>query len=181
MRKKLLLLLSVVVMTISISFVVYANDYETDKVPITNSTTKTSTTEYTPDKTTTTPSEISSTTKKRPSTVCDHIEGDILKENEVAPSCAQSGSYDLVTYCLICNEPISRETKTVAPLGHIYVFDSFENGVASIHCQREDCSKTKTILFAEHYNVNVNEESILLDANNDSFINAKDFAILDKK
>ena len=61
-------------------------------------------------------------------TVCGHTEGEFaphtpaaeVKENEVAPKCEQTGSYDIVVYCSVegCGHEISRETKTVDATGH---------------------------------------------------------------
>lgn len=66
MKRKLLLLVSVVVLTSCLTVMVYANDYETDKIPVSNSTTKTTTYRYEPGETTTTPKEDNTTTKRRP-------------------------------------------------------------------------------------------------------------------
>ena len=43
-----------------------------------------------------------------------------VRENEVAAQCETTGSYDLVTYCSVCGEELSRETKTIPALGHSY-------------------------------------------------------------
>ena len=43
---------------------------------------------------------------------------DLVKENEVAPTCTVAGSYDSVAYCSVCNAEISRETVAVEALGH---------------------------------------------------------------
>ena len=40
------------------------------------------------------------------------------EENKVAATCTKEGSYDLVTYCSVCNKVLSTEKKTVAALGH---------------------------------------------------------------
>ena len=50
----------------------------------------------------------------------DHIPGQAVKENEVAPTCTEQGSYDEVVYCTFCGEEISREKKNVNALGHDY-------------------------------------------------------------
>ena len=41
-----------------------------------------------------------------------------MKENEVAPTCIEKGSYDEVVYCSVCKAELSREKKTVDALGH---------------------------------------------------------------
>ena len=47
-----------------------------------------------------------------------HTAGTPVKENEVAATCTESGSYDLATYCTTCEEEMSRVPMTVDPLGH---------------------------------------------------------------
>ena len=48
----------------------------------------------------------------------EHIPGDPVIENEVAPTCENKGSYDSVVYCSQCHDTISRETKEEDALGH---------------------------------------------------------------
>ena len=49
-----------------------------------------------------------------------HILAEAVKENEKAATCEADGSYDSVVYCSDCGAEISRETKTVAALGHAF-------------------------------------------------------------
>ena len=49
-----------------------------------------------------------------------HTPGDPVTENNVAPTCTQSGSYDSVVYCTGCGEELSRETVITEPRGHKY-------------------------------------------------------------
>ena len=67
-----------------------------------------------------------------------HTEAEAVRENEVAPTCTENGSYDLVVYCSVCNAEISRETITVDALGHDFV-----NG----ECSR--CEETLTSKFED--------------------------------
>jgi len=53
-----------------------------------------------------------------------HTAGSVVVENEVAADCVNAGSYDNVTYCTVCNAETSRETVTVAALGHTEVIDA---------------------------------------------------------
>ena len=55
-----------------------------------------------------------------------HVPGEAVRENEVAPTCTEDGSYDSVVYCADCGEELSRETVTVPATGH-----SYENGVCT--------------------------------------------------
>ena len=51
--------------------------------------------------------------------VCEHVAGDPVEENRVEPAdCVTDGSYDLVTYCTICGEELSREAQVIAAPGH---------------------------------------------------------------
>ena len=47
-----------------------------------------------------------------------HIPNSAVRENEVATTCASSGSFDEVVYCAECSEEISRTTKTIEKLLH---------------------------------------------------------------
>lgn len=51
---------------------------------------------------------------------CFHSFGDPVVENNVAPTCTEEGGYDLVAYCSICHEEISRTHEVAEPLGHDY-------------------------------------------------------------
>ena len=42
----------------------------------------------------------------------------IREENRIEPDCTNSGSYDKVTYCTVCNEELGRETINLPALGH---------------------------------------------------------------
>ena len=48
----------------------------------------------------------------------EHTPGEAVKENFVDPDCTNAGSYDLVVYCTVCGEELSRKTVTVNALGH---------------------------------------------------------------
>ncbi len=52
-----------------------------------------------------------------------------VKENEILPTCTQSGKYDSVVYCSVCAEELSRETVSVSPVGHS---DKNNDGVCDI-------------------------------------------------
>ena len=47
-----------------------------------------------------------------------HTEREAVEENRIESDCTNEGSYDLVVYCSVCNEELSRETCTIEPLGH---------------------------------------------------------------
>ena len=47
-----------------------------------------------------------------------HTAAEPVRENEVAATCTESGSYDSVVYCDVCNAELSRRTVTIAALWH---------------------------------------------------------------
>ena len=47
-----------------------------------------------------------------------HTAGDAVQENMVGPSCTTDGQYDVVEYCTICGEEMSRDTQYIPALGH---------------------------------------------------------------
>ncbi len=54
-----------------------------------------------------------------------HTPADAVEENFVASTCTENGSKDVVVYCSVCNEEISRETVTIDATGHA---DNDSNG-----------------------------------------------------
>lgn len=71
-----------------------------------------------------------------------HTAGKPVQENKKAATCKKDGSYEEVVYCTVCQEEMSRETKTI-PAGHQwnteYKVDKAatctEEGSESIHCK----------------------------------------------
>ncbi len=51
----------------------------------------------------------------------EHIPGTAVTENNVAPTCTESGGYDTVIYCTECEEELSRVHTDISALGHDYV------------------------------------------------------------
>ncbi len=49
-----------------------------------------------------------------------HTPAQPVHENEVAASCTEGGSYEEVVYCVVCKDELTRDTKSVKPLGHDY-------------------------------------------------------------
>ncbi|MGI5874706.1 MAG: leucine-rich repeat protein [Bacillota bacterium] len=49
-----------------------------------------------------------------------HKAGNAVIENEIAATCEEQGRYDEVVYCSVCGAELSRETKTVAAIGHLW-------------------------------------------------------------
>ena len=75
-----------------------------------------------------TPGPAATCTTAQTCTVCGavitpaagHTPGEAVRENEVAATCSEAGSYEEVVYCTVCEEEISRETKEIAALGHVW-------------------------------------------------------------
>lgn len=68
-----------------------------------------------------------------------HTGGDAVRENEVAASCARTGSYDAVVYCTACGAEMSRAKMTVEKTGHHYgawQMDAYRHWHA---CTAADC------------------------------------------
>ena len=47
-----------------------------------------------------------------------HTEGSVVVENNIAPDCTNTGSYDNVVYCTTCGNELSRKTNVIIKLGH---------------------------------------------------------------
>ena len=47
-----------------------------------------------------------------------HTYGEALLENKVESTCTSKGSYDMVIYCSVCDEEISRKTYVTSEIGH---------------------------------------------------------------
>ena len=48
----------------------------------------------------------------------EHSPAEAVRENEIVPDCTADGSYDLVVYCALCGDEISRENKVSDKLSH---------------------------------------------------------------
>ena len=81
-----------------------------------------------------------------------HTPGEAKKENEVAATCSQEGSYDLVVRCTECDSVISSEHKTTEKLSHVYgewevtkAATCLEKGEEKRTCENCDAFETKAI------------------------------------
>ncbi len=125
-----------------------------------------------------------------PKLVHIHTPGEAVRENEVPASCTVDGSYDEVVYCTVCQEEISRETKTIKAEGHKLNFvaevpaTATKDGVKA-HYTCENCEK----LFADADGaVEVTAESLVIpaefirgDVNKDGKFDALDVTVLQRK
>ena len=62
---------------------------------------------------------------------CSHVPGEAVYENFVDPDCTTDGSHDVVIYCSVCGEELSRETVTDPAAGHTEEEPAIENTVAA--------------------------------------------------
>lgn len=72
-----------------------------------------------------------------------HTPGDVKTENVIAAACLDNGSYDEVVYCAVCNEELSRETKTQSALGHNLIHHDAKAPTCSSvgHIAYDTCSR----------------------------------------
>lgn len=100
----------------------------------------------------------------------------------IAPKCEEKG-YTLYK-CAKCNE--SYTENYIDALGHNYKFVSADNSKLTYKCSDCDSTVTKTKselpIFIDYVNTKVarGNENMYLDLNNDGYINAKDYALLNK-
>ena len=86
-----------------------------------------------------------------------HAEGEAVVENNVEPTCTEEGSHDVVIYCTVCGEELSREAKTVAALGHAWGEWTVtaeptctEKGEETRACSRCDATETRDVEALGH-------------------------------
>lgn len=100
----------------------------------------------------------------------------------IAPKCEEKG-YTLYK-CAKCNE--SYTENYIDALGHNYKFVSSDNSELTYKCSDCDSTVTKTKselpIFIDYVNTKVvrGNDNMYLDLNNDGYINAKDYALLNK-
>ncbi len=69
-----------------------------------------------------------------------HTPANAVEENYVAPTCTENGSKDVVVYCSVCDEEISRETVTLEATGHDAGVDGNCN-ICNEHLCEHSCHK----------------------------------------
>lgn len=92
-----------------------------------------------------------------------HIAAEPVIENNVDPTCEESGSYDTVIYCSVCDIQLSRKTTIVNPIGHDYVLadtvDSTctETGYYEYVCQNDASHNYRVTIPAKGHTWEVTE------------------------
>ena len=89
-----------------------------------------------------------------------HTDGEIVVENNVDPTCTESGSYDNVVYCTVCSEEVSRETVTVAALGHTAGETVVENKVDAT-CSAE--GSYENVVYCTVCNEELSRETVSIE------------------
>lgn len=74
-----------------------------------------------------------------------------VRENELAATCTEDGSYDEVIFCTVCKTELSRTTKKLEALGHNwseaqYVWASDYSSITATHVCSNDASHTESEL-----------------------------------
>ena len=108
-------------------------------------------------------------------TVCGETQGEALghkevtrNENVINETCNTDGSYDLVTYCIVCGEVFSTEAITVPATGEHNFEEEVENvastcstlGHITMKCA---CGETETT-YSDEYNEDNHETEVVIDA-----------------
>lgn len=74
----------------------------------------------------------------------NHTPAKAVRESEVEASCTEAGSYDEVVYCSVCETEISRDHKTIFPLGHTFAEEYTSDETGHWHkCIRCDATDEK--------------------------------------
>ena len=89
-----------------------------------------------------------------------HTALDAVEENRFAPTCTEIGGYDMVVYCAVCDEELSREHHDIDALGHAPATEWTEDltptcttvGSKSHHCTRCDEKLDVTEIPANGHN-----------------------------
>ncbi len=63
---------------------------------------------------------VCGSTRKYPVSALGHSAGAAVRENEVPADYGKEGSYDLVTYCTVCQEELQRKSETIPALVYPY-------------------------------------------------------------
>lgn len=78
--------------------------------------------------------------------LADHTPATAVKENTVASTCTENGSYDSVVYCSVCGKELSRKPETTVKTGHK---DKNNDGVCDICGTVTDTAKHNAYLLGK--------------------------------
>ena len=102
-----------------------------------------------------------------------HTPGEAKEEKRVESTCAAAGSYDMVTYCTVCEDELSRETNVIEALPHTpkaaveekrveptcTAKGSYDSVVYCDVCQGEISRESKEIAMLDHTPGEAKEEN----------------------
>ena len=78
-----------------------------------------------------------------------HTPAEPVRENEIAPTCTEAGSYEAATYCAVCGLELDRAQKELAALGHdwgepTYTWTEDHSGITAARTCKNDASHAET-------------------------------------
>ena len=88
------------------------------------------------------------TDAKESAIAASHQPGTTVEENRKNPTCETTGSYDIVVYCTVCGEELSRTTQEIPAKGHDYTLsgwawsDDFSSASAAFICKNNAAHET---------------------------------------
>ncbi|MGN1419096.1 MAG: hypothetical protein ACI4W6_07185, partial [Acutalibacteraceae bacterium] len=89
-----------------------------------------------------------------------HTPSEAVKENEVPATCAADGSYDLVVYCSVCHNELSREVKTIDKLDHTPADAVKENEVVAT-CTKD--GSYDLVVYCSECDTELSRETVTID------------------
>ena len=99
-----------------------------------------------------------------------HTEADAVEENRVEATCTNNGSYDMVVYCSVCNEELSREGFVIDAHGHTEAEAVEENRVQA------DCTNNGSydmVVYCDICDAELSRESFVINAHGHTEAEAK--------
>lgn len=99
--------------------------------------------------------------------VGSHVPGSIVIENEVESTCTSPGSYDEVVYCTLCNEELTRTTKSTEIVEHTAGEESVENEVLPT-CT--ESGSYESVVYCSACGCELSRKTVLVEATGHSFV-----------
>ena len=94
-------------------------------------------------------------------TALEHMSGEPVTENYVAPTCVNDGSYEAVVYCTGCYTELSRETVVVPALDHTAGAPVSENEIAAT-CTAD--GSYESVVYCTVCSTELSRETVLVPA-----------------
>lgn len=90
-----------------------------------------------------------------------HTPAEAVKESEVAATCTNSGCYNEVVYCSVCNEKISSELKTTEAKGHTPA-EAVEENVTEAEFNKE--GSCDSVVYCSECGEEISRETVKIEA-----------------